>query len=125
MPLSPYEQQLLAAIEKDLTDRDPRLARTMTRNAPRSSELRRFPLRRRHLAALAAALLTLILVHALAGQIHPAASAALTCGLLVPWLVGAARAVARAAAASGGGGVTPPARSRAESRQARQRRKEG
>ncbi len=95
MPLSPYEQRLLAAIEKDLTDHDPRLARTMTRRAPRSSELRRFPLRRQHLAALGAALLTLVLVHALTGEIHPAASAALTCGLIVPWLLGAARAAAR------------------------------
>jgi Flp pilus assembly protein TadB len=98
MPLSPREQQVLAAIEKDLSAQDPRLARTMTRTARWASGPQRFPLRRQHMATLGAALLTLILVHALVGDIHPAASAALTGGLIITWLMYAARAAARSAA---------------------------
>jgi hypothetical protein len=111
MPLSPHEQQLLAAIEKDLREQDPRLARTMTRSVRRSSELPRFPLRRQHMATLGAALLALILVHAHGGEIHPAASAALTCGLVISWLVSAARGGTRPATANrpGEDGVATPA----------------
>jgi hypothetical protein len=50
------------------------------------------------MATLGAALLALILVHAHGGEIHPAASAALTCGLVITWLVSAARGSTRPAA---------------------------
>jgi Protein of unknown function (DUF3040) len=108
MPLSPDEQQLLAAIENDLSEQDPRLARTMTRTGSPSAG--RFPLRRQHLATLGAALLTLILVHSSGADIHPAASAALTCGLLTTWLISAARGSTRPAAATRpDDGGAPPA----------------
>ena len=44
-----------------------------------------------HLVTLASALFLLILVHALFAEINPAASAALTCALVVTWLVSVAR----------------------------------
>jgi hypothetical protein len=91
MPLNPHEQELLAAIEKDLTEHDPRLARVIARSARWSSGLPSSPLRRRHLVTLASALFVLILVHTLFAEIHPTASAALTCALVMMWLVSVAR----------------------------------
>ena len=88
MPLSPYEQRQLAAIAEDLGDPDPRLARALARAAPRTFQLRGLPFSLWHLAALGAGLCALILVHALAGELHPAVSAALTCGLVGVWLPG-------------------------------------
>ena len=123
MPLSPHEQQLLAAIEKDLSERDPRLARTMTRIPRPPSGPRCLPLGRQHLATLGAALLTLILVHALVGDLHPAASAALTCGLVITWLVSAARPAA-VERPDDGGRAAPADPSRAMRKRTRQRRKE-
>jgi hypothetical protein len=121
MPLSPDEQQLLAAIEKDLSEHDPRLARTMTRIPRPSSGPQWLPLGRQHLATLGAALLALILVHALAGgEIHPAASAALTCGLVITWLVSAARPAA-VKRPDDGGGAAPAGPPRARSKRTQQR----
>jgi hypothetical protein len=57
------------------------------------------------MATLGAALLALILVHAHGGEIHPAASAALTCGLVISWLVSAARGGTRPATANRPGEV--------------------
>ncbi len=120
MPLSPDDQQLLAAIEKDLSEHDPRLARTMTRIPRPSSGPQWPPLGRQHLATLGVALLALILVHALAGGIHPAASAALTCGLVITWLVSAARPAA-VKRPDGGGGAAPAGPPRARSKRMQQR----
>jgi hypothetical protein len=121
MPLSPQEQQRLAAIEKDLS-KDPRLARSMTRTAPRPAGPRWLPLGRQHLATLAAALLALILVHAVGSEIHPAASAALTCGLVITWLVSAARPAA--VKRPDDGEATPADPPGAAPKRARPRRKE-
>jgi hypothetical protein len=120
MPLSPDEQQLLAAIEEDLSEHDPRLARTMTRIPPPSSGPLCLPLGRQHLAKLGAALLALILVHAAGGDIHPAASAAFTCGLVITWLVSAARPAA-AKRPDDGGGAAPAGPPRARSKRMQQR----
>jgi hypothetical protein len=91
MPLSPHEQQLLAEIERDLRSHDPQLAETLSVTASVSSEPARFPLCPRHLAALVALLLALILVHAIPDNVDAAASAALTGGLILPWLASAVR----------------------------------
>ncbi len=91
MSLSQHEQRMLAAIEKGLSAEDPELAKVLTKTRLPSSPPR-FGIPVRHVATLTAALLTLITLHALAGGLHPAASAALTTALIVSWLWSAARA---------------------------------
>jgi hypothetical protein len=91
MSLSQYEQRMLAAIEEGLGAEDPELVKVLTKTRlPLSPPKLGIPVR--HVATLAAALLTLITLHALAGGLHPAASAALTTALIVSWLWSAARA---------------------------------
>jgi hypothetical protein len=116
MSLSQREQRMLAAIEKGLSAEDPQLAKVLT-TTPLPSCPPRLGIPVRHVATLTAALLTLITLHALAGGLHPAASAALTTALIVSWLWRAARATGagdRKDPASDPGASRPAARGAGE-----------
>lgn len=92
MSLSPREQRILAGIENDLGAQDPALAARFTR-APRTSEVgTRFPLSAVHTGALVLALLALVAVHAVAGDLGAAGTGLLTWALIAPWMVSTARA---------------------------------
>ncbi|MHA6781098.1 DUF3040 domain-containing protein [Pseudonocardia saturnea] len=94
MSLSPREQRILAGIEDDLGGQDPALAARFTRSHHMSAVGIRFPLSPVHTGALLLALLLLIAVHAIAGDLVPAGTGLLTWALIAPWMVSAARASA-------------------------------
>ena len=91
-PLSPYEEEVLAALEEELRVEDPALAAALTRTPPSSSTAPPFLLPVRHVLHLLAALTGLIAVVAFAaGRLGVVGTAALTCTAVVPWLVRTAR----------------------------------
>lgn len=95
MPLSPREQRILAAIENELSEKDPTLVATFTETRSPSPVLQRFPLSSGHTYLLILALLALVILHTLVPQLGLAGSAILTGVLIVPWIVSASRAAER------------------------------
>ncbi len=95
MPLSSREQEILAAIENELSENDPILVATFTETRSPSPVLQRFPQLARHTYLLILALLALVILHALVPQLSLAGSAILTGMLIVPWIVSASRAAER------------------------------
>ncbi|MGH4011430.1 MAG: DUF3040 domain-containing protein [Pseudonocardiaceae bacterium] len=95
MPLSPHEERILAAIENELSEKDPALVATFTETLSPSPALRWFPLSAHQTCLLILALLVLVTLHTLVPQLGLAASAILTGILIVPWLVSASRAAER------------------------------
>lgn len=94
MPLTPRDQRLLAAIERDLTERDPDLAGAMSNpHLARGPGLRSVALR--HTLLLVAGLAALGLMSPVAAQLGTPAVALLTAAVVVPWLVSAARLARR------------------------------
>ncbi|HXV91662.1 MAG TPA: DUF3040 domain-containing protein [Pseudonocardia sp.] len=89
MSLSPREQRLLAAIEEELGEQDPRLAAALAHTRPGTPA--RLPVRCSHAAALVAALALLVVVHVLGLEQGVLGTGVLTVALLVPWLVWTAR----------------------------------
>ena len=65
MPLSPREQRILAAIEKELGDKDPALVAALTNTRLPSSVPQQFPLPAPQVYLLILALLALVIVHSL------------------------------------------------------------
>jgi Protein of unknown function (DUF3040) len=93
MSLSPTEQRILAALEDELVTDEPWVVAALTPPAPPSlSLIHRFPLPARHMALLGIALLLLVVVAPIVNGYGPAALAALTAAVMVPWAVSAARA---------------------------------
>ncbi len=95
MPISPREQRILAAIEKELCDQDPGLVATFTNTRLPSSVPQQFPLPAPQVYLLILALLALVIVHILMPGLSPAGSAILTGALITPWMVNASRAARR------------------------------
>lgn len=91
MPLSPHEQRILAAIENDLSEKDPSLVATFAETRSPWPVLQWFPLSARHTYLLILALLTLIILHTVVPQLGLAGSAILTGMLIGPWIVIASR----------------------------------
>lgn len=92
MPLSPHEQRILAAIENELSERDPTLVAAFAETRSPWPVLRWFPLSARHTYLLILALLALIILHTVVPQLGLAGSAILTGMVIGPWIVIAARA---------------------------------
>lgn len=92
MPLSPHEQKILAAIENELSEKDPNLVATFAETRSPRPVLQWFPLSARHTYLLILALLTLIILHTVVPQLGLAGSAILTGMVIGPWIVIAARA---------------------------------
>jgi Flp pilus assembly protein TadB len=95
MPLSSREQEILAAIENELSEKDPTLVATFTETRSPSPVLQRVPLSARHTYLLILALLALVILHTFVPQLTLAGSAILTGMLIVPWIVSASRAAER------------------------------
>ncbi len=95
MPLSPREHRILAAIENELSEKDPTLVATFTETQLPSPVLQWFPLSTRQTCLLILALLALVGLHTLVPQLGLAGSAILTGMLIVPWIVSASRAAER------------------------------
>jgi hypothetical protein len=94
MPLSRREQRILAALEDQLNRNDPALADMFTHEPAPAREIRR-TLSATRLGLLAVVLLVLVLGHPLAMLWGPAGVGLLTAGLVVPWVVVAARGAPR------------------------------
>ena len=95
MPLSPREQRILAAIENELSEKDPALVATLTNTRLPSSVLQLFPLPARQVCLLILALLGLVIVHSLVPGLSLAGSTILTGALIAAWMVSASRAARR------------------------------
>jgi hypothetical protein len=94
MSLTPREQRLLAAIERDLTEQDPGLAGALSNPYPaRGTGLGCAALR--HTLLLVAGLAVLVIMTPVAAQLAAPAVALLTIAVVVPWLVSAARLARR------------------------------
>jgi len=112
MPLSPHEENALAALEEGLRADDPFLATMLERPPSSASRLSlAFPLSMPRVVELLVALLGLIAAGTVLGN-RPAVLAAVTAALLVPWMVGAARrsGFAGGTRARRGGGRAAPRR---------------
>ena len=95
MPLLPREQRILAAIENELSEKDPALVATFTETRSPSPVLQRFLLSAGHTYLLIIALLALVILHTLVPQLGLAGLVILTGVLIVPWIVSALRAAER------------------------------
>jgi nucleotide-binding universal stress UspA family protein len=92
MALTPRERKILASIENEISEKDPRLA-AMLNNMPVGSGARKWlPVSARHVLLLIAALTMLAALSPTISQLGVAAIAACTVALIVPWLMSAARA---------------------------------
>ena len=87
MGLSRREQQILAAIENELSEND----RALTARFTTAGFRRRVPFSPGHTVALVLALVALIVLHSAALELGVVGLGVLTFALIVPWLVSAAR----------------------------------
>jgi hypothetical protein len=92
MPLPHREEEILAAIEDDLTWADPQLAKILTSMPTAGTRREMLPITLRLATVLTAGLALLAALHNIAGSLHPAVTAALTGLLSVAWLTRATRA---------------------------------
>ncbi len=94
MSLTPREQRLLAAIERDLTEQDSDLAGALSNpHLARDPGLGSAALR--HTLLLVAGLAALVVMTPVAAQLGAPAVVLLTAAVVVPWLVSAARLARR------------------------------
>ncbi|HWM01767.1 MAG TPA: DUF3040 domain-containing protein [Actinophytocola sp.] len=101
MPLSPYEQRVLAVIENELGQDDPTLAASLRRGRPPSPIRREVPFWAGQLWVLTLALGALAL-HPLVLHLGVVGVGLLTGALVLPWLLNAARSArAQASLADG------------------------
>jgi hypothetical protein len=92
MALSAHDRKVLAAIEHDLSDQDPKLADLFATARAGGKWRVCLPVPLRAIGWLVGVLLALIVVHAVAGDLELLGSAALTVAPVVTWLVATARA---------------------------------
>lgn len=96
MALSPREQRILAAIEQDLGQQDPALAKTFAKTRlPSSGEHRTvvqwFPLSLVHTGLLVLILIVLVAAHPVTVELGLPWVGLFTAVLIVPWLLSATR----------------------------------